>query len=47
MIKHYPTKSIGVSTIKTYLGRLKSTGIIPNMLIIDYADLLKPPRRSK
>jgi hypothetical protein len=47
IIKQYPTKSIGMSTVKAYLGKLKATGIIPNMLIIDYADLLKPPRASK
>ena len=47
IIKQYPTKSIGISTVRAYLNKLKATGIIPNMLIIDYIDLLKPGRSSK
>ena len=42
IIKEYPTKSASTQTIKTHLEKLKKRGIEPNMIIVDYADLLKP-----
>lgn len=42
VIKEYPKKYASVSTIKNHLDRLKVRGIIPDMVIVDYADLLKP-----
>jgi len=47
IVKQYPTKSIGLPAVRAYIHKLKSTGINPNLLIVDYADLLKPPRNSK
>jgi replicative DNA helicase len=42
IIKEYPTKSASTRTISTHLEKLKQKGINPDMIIVDYADLLKP-----
>ena len=42
IIKEYPTKSASTSTIRAHLSRLVKRGIKPGMIIVDYADLLKP-----
>jgi len=42
IIKEYPTKSITTNMIKTHLEKLKQRDIIPDMIIVDYADLLRP-----
>jgi len=42
IIKEYPTKSATTNTIKSHLTRLLKRGIKPGMLIVDYADLLRP-----
>ncbi len=40
-IKYYPTKSVGVSAIKTHVNRLMSFGFEPDLIIVDYADILR------
>jgi replicative DNA helicase len=42
IIKEYPTKSATTTTIKNHLERIKSRGIKVDMIIVDYADLLRP-----
>lgn len=42
IVKEYPTKSASTNTIKTHLSKLLKRGIKPGMIVIDYADLLKP-----
>jgi hypothetical protein len=42
IIKEYPTKSATTATIKNHLERIKSRGIDIDMIIVDYADLLRP-----
>jgi replicative DNA helicase len=42
IIKEYPTKSASTRTISTHLEKLKQKGVNPDMIIVDYADLLKP-----
>lgn len=42
IIKEYPTKSASTQTLKTHLEKLKKRGIDVDMIIVDYADLLKP-----
>jgi hypothetical protein len=42
IIKEYPTKSATTATIKNHLERIKSRGIDIDVIIVDYADLLKP-----
>jgi replicative DNA helicase len=42
IVKEYPTKSATTNTIKNHLNKLLKRGIEPDMIIVDYADLLKP-----
>jgi replicative DNA helicase len=42
IIKEYPTKSATTNTIRAHLSKLIKRGITPGMIIVDYADLLKP-----
>jgi replicative DNA helicase len=42
IVKEYPTKSASTNTIKSHLAKLLKRGIKPGMIIVDYADLLKP-----
>lgn len=45
IIKEYPTRTCTVSKIKSYLTSLKlAKGIEPDLVIIDYPDLMKPSR---
>jgi len=46
IIKEYPTKSASVQTLKNHIEKLKKRGIYPDMILVDYADLLKPVRHS-
>tara|TARA_R100001594_G_scaffold150575_1_gene212456 strand:- start:346 stop:1722 length:1377 start_codon:yes stop_codon:yes gene_type:complete len=41
IVKEYPTKTANTNTIRAHLEKLKQQGIIPDMIIVDYADLLK------
>ena len=42
IIKEYPTKSATTNTIKSHLTKLLKRGLKPGMIIVDYADLLRP-----
>jgi len=42
IVKEYPTKSASTNTIKSHLARLVKRGITPGLIIVDYADLLRP-----
>jgi len=42
IIKEYPTKSATTNTIRAHLNKLVKRGIKPGMIIVDYADLLRP-----
>ena len=44
IIKEYPSKSASTQTIRSHIERLKKRGINPDMIVVDYADLLKPVR---
>lgn len=47
IIKEYPTRSASTNTIKTHLEKLKNRGIDVDMVIVDYADLLRPVNIKK
>ena len=47
IIKEYPTKSASTQTLKTHLEKLKKRGVDVGMIIVDYADLLKPVHISR
>jgi len=42
IIKEYPTKSASTRTITGHLEKLKQKGVDVDMVIVDYADLLRP-----
>ena len=42
LVKEYPTKSASTRTIRSHLEKLKMKDINPDMVIVDYADLLRP-----
>ena len=41
IVKEYPTKSASVETLRNHLERLRQRDILPDMIIVDYADLLR------
>ena len=47
IVKEYPTKSATTNTIKSHLTKLLKRGIKPGMIIVDYADLLRPVTARK
>jgi len=47
IIKEYPTKSASTSTIRSHLEKLKKKNHKIDMILVDYADLLKPTTNFK
>ena len=47
LIKEYPTKTASPNTLRAHLEKLKKRNYKIDMIIIDYADLLKPPGSFK
>ena len=47
IIKEYPTKSASPNTIRTHLDKLKKRNQKIDMILVDYADLLRPPSHFK
>tara|TARA_R110000824_G_scaffold357053_2_gene544371 strand:- start:2858 stop:4234 length:1377 start_codon:yes stop_codon:yes gene_type:complete len=42
LIKEYATRSVTTKTIKNHLEKLKNAEITPDLILIDYADLIRP-----
>jgi replicative DNA helicase len=42
IIKEYPTKSSSVTTLKNHIDKLINRGFKPDVIIVDYGDLLRP-----
>lgn len=42
LVKSYPTGTASVNTLRTHLKQLEATGWRPDLIIVDYLDLLKP-----
>jgi len=45
MIKFYPTKKATINHLKLHINKMHQIGFVPDELIIDYADLLKPAQK--
>jgi len=41
VIKYYPTRSASVLTVRNHIEKLKMRGIIPSLIIVDYADVMR------
>jgi len=44
-VKGYPTRSATPTMIRTHLSLLASRGFVPDIVIVDYADIMKAERR--
>lgn len=47
IIKEYPTKSASTNTIRAHLEKLRRQSFTPDVVIVDYGDLLKPLSAGK
>lgn len=47
IVKEYPTRSASIQTIKNHLEKMKSHEFTPDMIIVDYGDLIKPASAGK
>ena len=44
-IKEYPTGSATIMTLKTHIEKLALKGFVPDIIIIDYADIMRSTRK--
>ena len=47
IVKEYPTRSASIQTIKNHVEKLKRRNFIPDMIIVDYGDLIRPENSRK
>ena len=47
IVKEYPTRSASIQTIKNHVEKLKRRDFSPDMIIIDYGDLIRPEKGGK
>ena len=47
IVKEYPTKSASTRSLRTHLEKLKMRDILPDMVLVDYGDLLRPVSAQK
>lgn len=47
VIKEYPTKGASTNTIRSHIEKSVSLGYVPDLIIIDYGDIMKPPQFFK
>lgn len=46
IIKEFPPKSVSVTHIKTYIQKLISSGIKPDVIVLDYLNLIAPAEKG-
>ena len=42
LIKYYPTRTASVQTLAAHIKQMELQGNLPDMILVDYADILKP-----
>ena len=47
IVKEYPTRSASIQTIKNHVEKLKRRNFTPDMIIVDYGDLIRPENSRK
>ena len=47
VVKEYPTRSATIQTIKNHLEKMKNHDFAPDLIIVDYGDLIRPEKSSK
>lgn len=45
IVKRYPTKQASINTLKNHLATMEAQDFVPDIIFIDYADLMKPVSR--
>lgn len=45
LVKSYPTRTAKASTIRSHLSRVIGEGFLPQIVIVDYGDIMAPERR--
>ena len=43
-IKHFAKKSASMVTVRNHISRMKNQGFVPDLIVLDYLDLLKPSK---
>lgn len=46
ILKYYPTRTASALTLRAHIDRLESTGFEPDLIIVDYGDLMRPTERG-
>ncbi len=46
-VKYFPTGSVTVPQIRAYIDQLKATHFVPDVICIDYADIIRPATKYK
>lgn len=46
VVRNYPTRTCTPTMLRSYLATLAAQGFVPDVLIVDYADIMKPERRT-
>lgn len=47
VIKEYPTGSATVNTLRSHIEKLSLKGFIPNLIVVDYADVMRSSRKME
>ena len=47
LVKEYPTRSASIQTIKNHIEKLKKRDFEPDLIIVDYGDLIRPEFTKK
>jgi len=47
IVKHYPTKTASVTSLKAHMDKMILQNKKPDLVIVDYADLLRGPAKEK
>ena len=45
-IKEFAADTVYISRVRSYINQMRARNVFPDVLLIDYADLLLPPRKS-
>lgn len=47
IIKKYPTGTASVATLRSHLSQLDAQGLTPDLIIVDYGDIMRPTRNNQ
>lgn len=47
IIKYFPTRSVNTNTLRAHVERMISISYVPDLILVDYADLMRPSERAR